>query len=160
MGIDAYAEQYGGAELLGDRETRIVLKTKPLMPEVLPSTLEPMVPPLEPAATASSDDEAMESKASSTSSSTDDDTSSSSSEAEEADCLAVEPVLECACSADLPHRQSEYKGWKHPTVSKPPTKSTPRSYSKIDYTAKGIHAVAYPASIQRACSTAQAGPHR
>ena len=81
------------------------------MPEVLPSTLEPMVPPLEPAATASSDDEAMDSKASSTSSSTDDDTSSSSSEAEEADCLAVEPVLECACSADLPHRQSEYKGW-------------------------------------------------
>ena len=119
MGIDAYAEQYGGAELRGDRGKRIVLKTKPLMPEVLPSTLEPMVPPLEPAATASSDDEAMDSKASSTSSSTDDDTSSSSSEAEEADCLAVEPVLECACSADLPHRQSEYNGWKHPTVSTP-----------------------------------------
>ena len=112
MGIDAYDEHYGGAELLGDREQSIVLKTKPLMPEVLPSTLEPMVPPLEPAATASSDDEAMDSKASSTSSSTDDDTSSSSSEAEEADCLAVEPVLASACSADLPHRQSEYKGWK------------------------------------------------
>ena len=130
------------------------------MPEVLPSTLEPMAPPLEPAATASSDDEAMDSKASSTSSSTDDDTSSSSSEAEEADCLAVEPVLECDCSADLPHRQSEYKGWTTSYRLKAPDQIDTKKLLNNDYTAKEIHAVADPASIQRACSTAQARPHR
>ena len=43
---------------------------------------------------------------------------------------------------------------------KAPDQIDTKKLLKHDYTAKGIHAVAYPASIQRACSTAQAGPHR
>ena len=119
-GIDAWAEQIGGAGLIGSKTRRIQLTALPTIPVVLPGP-KPAPPPTPPPpgespseSSSSSSSSDSEDAASDTSSEPDSEAEeyASESEAEAAPLVATPDVDVCHSSSQLPQSQKQWLGWR------------------------------------------------